>query len=97
VSPNTVESVKVIGTFYDADSKVVGTDFTFTKPDKLSEGDKAPFELILTSASIPVKEIHDYRLSLDWKKGEGGAATTVLPSEFGLNNIVIGRLCRPLL
>jgi Periplasmic copper-binding protein (NosD) len=90
VSPNNVESVKVIGTFYDADSKVVGTDFTFTNPTKLSAGDKAPFELILTSASIPVKEIDNYRLSLDWQKGGGEAATTVLPSEFGLNNIVIG-------
>jgi hypothetical protein len=90
VSPNTVESVKVIGTFYDANSKVVGTDFTFTNPAKLSAGDKAPFELILTSASIPVKEIDNYRLSLDWQKGEE-AATTVLPSDFGVDNIVIGK------
>jgi hypothetical protein len=89
VSPNTAESVKVIGTFYDADSKVVGTDFTFSNPTKLSAGNKAPFELILTSASIPVKEIHNYRLSIDWQKGEGGAATTVLPSNFGLDNILI--------
>jgi Periplasmic copper-binding protein (NosD) len=89
VSPNTLESVKVIGTFYDVDGKVVGTHFTFTNPDKLPAGDKAPFELIVTSASIPVKEIDNYRLSLDWKKGEG-AATTVLPSDFDLDSIVIG-------
>jgi hypothetical protein len=41
VSPNT-ESVKVIGTFYDVDGKVVGTHFTFTNPAILSAGDKAP-------------------------------------------------------
>jgi hypothetical protein len=55
----------------------------------LSAGDKAPFELILTSASIPVKEIDNYRLSIDWQKG-GEAATTVIPSDFGSNNTVIG-------
>jgi hypothetical protein len=89
VSPDTVKPVKVIGTFYDVDGKVAGTDFTFTNPDTLPVGNKAPFELILTSASIPIKEIHDYRLSVDWQKGEE-AATTVLPSNFGLDNIVIG-------
>jgi hypothetical protein len=56
----------------------------------LSAGDKAPFELILTSATIPVKEIDNYRLSLDWQKGGEEAITTVLPSNFGLHNIVIG-------
>jgi hypothetical protein len=56
----------------------------------LSAGDKAPFELILTSASIPIKEIDNYSLSLDWQKGVEKATTTVLPSDFGLNNIVKG-------
>jgi len=68
VSPNPVELVKVIGTFYDVNGKVVGTDFSFTDPAILSAGDKAPFELILTSATIPVKEIDNYRLSIDWQK-----------------------------
>ena len=85
VSPNPVELVKVIGTFYDVNGKVVGTDSSFTDPAILSAGDKAPFELILTSASIPVKEIDNYRLSLDWQKG-GGEATNGLSTNMNSNS-----------
>ena len=52
--------VKVPGTFYDTNNQVVATDFTYTNPADIGPGIKAPFELILTSASISVSQIDHY-------------------------------------
>jgi hypothetical protein len=60
--PSTATFVKIIGTFYDVNNIVVGTDFTYTNPSDIGSGQKAPFELLLTSASIPVSEIDHYTL-----------------------------------
>jgi hypothetical protein len=54
----SVTYVKATATFYDQNNKVVATDYSFTSPSDLGPGDKAPFEIILTSASIPLKQIH---------------------------------------
>jgi hypothetical protein len=56
-TPNSVSYVKAIGTFYDKSNNVVATDFSYTNPTDLGPGDKAPFEIILTSASIPISQI----------------------------------------
>ena len=51
-TPANAQFVQVIGTFYDNNNQVVGTQFTYTNPSDIGAGQKAPFELILTSASI---------------------------------------------
>jgi flagellar basal body rod protein FlgG len=50
-SSKLAKFVEIIGTFYDANHTVVGTSFTFTEPHDLAPGAKAPFDLILISAS----------------------------------------------
>jgi hypothetical protein len=37
---------------YDINNQVVGTQFTYANPSDIGSGEKAPFVLILTSASI---------------------------------------------
>jgi hypothetical protein len=54
--------VQITGTFYDRNNEVVATDFTFTNPSDIGSGQKAPFEIILTSASIPISQIDQYNL-----------------------------------
>src|SRR6266540_1780216 len=39
----------------------------FTYPSGISAGDKAPFELILTFASVPISEIDHYKLSASYQ------------------------------
>ena len=62
-TPTNISFMKITGTFYDINNEVVATDFTYTNPTDISPGQKAPFELILTSASIPVSEIDRYYLA----------------------------------
>ena len=61
-SPTSAQFVQVIGTFYDNNDQVVGTQFTYTNPSDIPSEEKAPFDLTLLSASIPVSEIDHYRL-----------------------------------
>jgi hypothetical protein len=63
VSPSVLKFVKVIGTFYDSSNRVVATSSTYTDPPDLSPGGKAPFDLTVLSASVPVREIYNYRLT----------------------------------
>lgn len=42
---SNINYVKLTATFYDAQEKVIGTDFTFTDPSDIDAGDRAPFEL----------------------------------------------------
>jgi hypothetical protein len=63
-TPDSVTFVQVSATFYDKNNNVVGTSFTYTNPRDLSAGDKAPFEIILTSSSIPAKQIKHYRVTV---------------------------------
>ena len=61
-SPTKIQFVKVTGTFYDSNNQVVATDFTYTNPSDIGAGLKAPFELTLISASIPISQIDHYNL-----------------------------------
>ena len=61
-TPTNAQFVKVTGTFYDTNNQVVATDFTYTNPSDIGSGQKAPFELTLTSASVPVSGIDHYNL-----------------------------------
>lgn len=62
-SPSVLTFVKIIATFYDSSNRVVATSNTYTSPPDLSPNDKAPFDLTVISASIPVGEIKNYRLT----------------------------------
>jgi hypothetical protein len=61
-SPSTAEFVQITGTFYDINNAVVGTQFTYTNPSDISSGATAPFDLILTSASVSTSLIDHYNL-----------------------------------
>jgi hypothetical protein len=61
-SPSTATYVEVTGTFYDGNNQVVGTEFTYTNPSDIAGGDKAPFDLTLLSASIPISQVDHYSL-----------------------------------
>ncbi len=62
-TPDIAKFVKVVGTFYDIGSKVVATDFSFAEPTDIRPHDKAPFEVIVTSASIPLSQIDNYKIT----------------------------------
>jgi hypothetical protein len=63
-SPVTAKFVQITATFYDANNRVVGTDFTFTQPHDLAPGQRAPFDLLVTSG-VPMNQVHNYALSVD--------------------------------
>ena len=56
-SPSVIGYVEVVCTFYDADKRVVETSSSYINPSYLNPGIKAPFEIILLPASVPVKQI----------------------------------------
>jgi hypothetical protein len=66
-TPDTAEFVQVTGTFYDINNAVVGTQFTYTNPSDIISGGKAPFDLVLTSASVPTSLIDHYELQASYQ------------------------------
>lgn len=64
----TAKEVQVIGTFYDTNGKVVGSARALTDPEYLPSGENATFNILLTTASIPIADIDHYSLVVDWKK-----------------------------
>jgi hypothetical protein len=65
--PSTVTFVRIVGTFYDINNQVVGTQFTYANPSDIGSGEKVPFVLILTSASIPISQIDHYSLQASYQ------------------------------
>lgn len=65
--PSTATFVKIVGTFYDVNNQVVGTQLTYATPPDIGSGQKAPFELILTSASVPISQIDRYTLQASYQ------------------------------
>jgi hypothetical protein len=62
-TPDPVTLVQATATFYDKNNNVVATDYSYTNPSDLRPGNKAPFEIILTSASIPVNRIDHHTIT----------------------------------
>ena len=57
-SSGPAKFVKIIGTFYDKDGIVIGTDLTYTKPHDIQPGRTAPYEFTIGFGdSIPVNDI----------------------------------------
>jgi hypothetical protein len=65
--PSTATSVTIVGTFYDINNRVVGTQFTHANPSDIGSGEKAPFELILSSAIAPISQIDHYNLQTTYQ------------------------------
>ena len=65
--PSTATFVRIVGIFYDINNQVVGTQFTYANPSDIGSGEKAPFVLILTSASIPISQIDHYSLQASYQ------------------------------
>jgi hypothetical protein len=63
-SPITVQSVKVIATFYNAYNQVIGTGFAYTQPSDLTPGQRAPFHIIVLSGTVPMNQMRNYALSV---------------------------------
>lgn len=63
-TPDFVTFVQAAATFYDKNNRVVGTSFSYTNPADLGPGEKAPFEIILSSSSVPAKQIKHYRVTV---------------------------------
>ena len=64
---NTTKEVQVNATFYDTNGKVVGSIGAATNPEDLPPEENATFNILLTSASIPITDIDHYDLVVDWK------------------------------
>jgi hypothetical protein len=58
--------VQIIATFYDSNSSVIGTDFTFTTPSTIPPGQRATFDIIVSEGSIPTSLLAYYTLSVDY-------------------------------
>jgi parallel beta-helix repeat protein len=67
-STTHIKSVEVIGTFYSINNTVVRTESVYTQPEDLVRGYVSPFELLLLSINVPVKEIDHYKLQLTWQE-----------------------------
>lgn len=65
--PSTAVFVTIIGTFYDIENDIVATQFTYTKPTDIESGQKATFELIVTTARVPIALIDHYNLQINYE------------------------------
>ena len=63
-SPVTAKFVKIIVTFCNAYNQVIGTDNTYTEPSELSPGQRAPFDILVTS-DVPMNQVRNYALTVD--------------------------------
>jgi hypothetical protein len=65
--PSTVVFVTIVGNFYDVQNEVVATQFTYAKPANIESGQKATFELIVTTARVPISMIDHYNLQINYE------------------------------
>jgi hypothetical protein len=64
--PSNIEYVEVVATFYDAQKKEIGSDYTYARVDILKTNQKAPFKL---SAFFPEKIYPDsYTLKVSYRE-----------------------------
>jgi hypothetical protein len=65
--PTTAVFVTIVGSFYDVQNEVVATQFTYAKPVNIESGQKAIFELIITTARVPISMIDHYNLEINYE------------------------------
>ena len=64
----TVNSVKIIATFYNANGQVIGTDSAYADPSDLAPGQRAPFDINISEGSVPMYQMSSYGLTVDWQQ-----------------------------
>jgi len=57
--------VQIVGRFYDSSGLLIDTDFTYTALDFLRYGEKSPFKLIITDASVAQRK-DNYTVTVKW-------------------------------
>jgi len=65
--PSTAVFVTIVGSFYDVQNEVVATQFTYAKPANIESGQNATFELIVTTARVPISLIDHYNLQINYE------------------------------
>ncbi|MDW0238959.1 MAG: hypothetical protein QOC35_10390 [Nitrososphaeraceae archaeon] len=65
--PTTAVFVTIVGIFYDVQNEVVATQFTYAKPANIESDQKATFELIVTTARVPISMIDHYNLEINYE------------------------------
>jgi hypothetical protein len=75
--PNVVESVQVVGRFYDSSGRLIDTGSTYTELDQLRPEEKSPFWLIITNPSL-AQRIANYNLTVSWDRMGSGAKPAAL-------------------
>ena len=65
--PSTLVFVTIVGNFYDVQNEVVATQFTYAKPANIESGQKSTFELIVTTARVPISMIDHYNLEINYE------------------------------
>jgi hypothetical protein len=59
----SLDFVKATATFYEMNNQVIGSDFTYTKPDTLEPGQSAPFKLTAGFGDdLPIDEVATIKL-----------------------------------
>jgi hypothetical protein len=85
-----VHYVQTVGRFYDSSGLLIDTDFIYTALDFLRSGEKSPFKLIITDASV-AQRMDNYTLTVNWEPvisdPSSVAADTVLAIEQGEQHI----------
>ena len=66
-SPSTVVFITIVGNFYDVQNELVAMQFTYSKPASIESGQKATFELIVTTARVPISLIDHYNLEINYE------------------------------
>lgn len=66
-SPSTVVFITIVGNFYDVQNELVAMQFTYSKPANIESGQKATFELIVTTARVPISLIDHYNLKINYE------------------------------
>jgi hypothetical protein len=65
------EFVQIVASFYNENGQFVGTSFTYTTPNTVSPGTKAPFDIQLLTDDMIAKESKSYQLTLSWMNQDG--------------------------
>jgi hypothetical protein len=65
------EFVQIVASFYNENGQFVGTSFTYTTPNTVSPGTKAPFDIQLLTDDKIAKESKSYQLTLSWMNQDG--------------------------
>jgi plastocyanin len=81
--PYIVESVRVIGEFYDSEGRLIDTTSTPTELSQLRPGEKSPFRMIITTDEAVAERVDDnnYNLTVSWDLGVKLAALMIEESE----------------